>query len=167
MVGPILGAIPASVVALSQSPIQLLWVVIATLVMQQLENNLLVPRVMKKVVGINPFVSLLSISTFSALYGIGGALMAIPLAAIIQLLLDSFVFKREPEPSTLTTGRDRIGLLRYETQDLAVGLRNQGRKSKEGSTENVTQVDEVMDQIEYLADDLDKLLAQKSAEEAQ
>lgn len=165
MVGPVLGAITAGVVALSLSPIKLLWVVIATLVMQQLENNLLVPRVMRKVVGINPFVSLLSIATFSALYGIGGAVMAIPMAAILQLLLDSFVFKREPEASTLSTGRDQLGLLRYETQDFAMGLRNQARESKEGTKDSVTQVDEVMDQMEHMADDLDQLLAEKALEE--
>ena len=165
MVGPLLGALPAGIVALSQSPIQLLWVVVATLIMQQLENNLLVPRVMSQVVGINPFVSLLSIATFSSLYGIAGAVMAIPLAAILQILLYSFVFKKEPEASTLSTGRDRLSLLRYETQDFAMGLRNQTRASKEGSKESVTQVDEVMDQMEQMATDLDQLLAQKGEEE--
>lgn len=167
MVGPILGAIPAAVIALTQSPLKLLFVVIATLIVQQLENNLLVPRIMSKVVGINPFVSLLSIATFSGLYGIGGALMAIPLAAIIQLLLDSFLFKREPEASTLSTGRNRLGLLRYETQDFAMGLRNQSRASKQGSSDEISQVDEVMDQMEQLAEDLDRLLVEKEQEAAQ
>ena len=53
---------------------------------------MLVPRVMRKAVGVNPFVSLLAIFAFSSLFGIAGALMAIPMAAIIQLLLDRFVF---------------------------------------------------------------------------
>ena len=59
MIGPLLGAIPAAVIALTISPNMLIWVVVATVVIQQLENNLLVPRVMKKAVGVNPFVSLL------------------------------------------------------------------------------------------------------------
>ena len=60
--------------------------VVAPTIIQQVENNLLVPRVMKKAVGVNPFVSLLSIFAFSSLFGIAGALMAIPTAAIIQTL---------------------------------------------------------------------------------
>lgn len=167
MVGPLIGALPAGVIALSQSPVQLVWVLIATVVMQQLENNLLVPRVMNKVVGINPFVSLLSIATFSSLYGIAGALMAIPLAAILQLLLESFVFEREPEASTLSEGRAGLGLLRYATQDFATGLRNHARADKQGSPERIMKVDEIMDQMEHMADDLEQLLAQKETEESQ
>jgi predicted PurR-regulated permease PerM len=59
----------------------MIWVIVATLVIQQIENSLLVPRIMRKAVGINPFVSLLSIFAFSSLFGIAGALMAIPMAA--------------------------------------------------------------------------------------
>lgn len=137
----------------------LIWVVVATVVIQQLENNLLVPRVMKKAVGVNPFVSLLSIATFSALYGIGGALMAIPLAAIIQLVLENFVFNKEPDDTTLSENRGAANRLRYETQDFAQGMRNQVRQSKEGTTETVAQVDRFIEEMEGIAVDLDALLA--------
>ncbi|HNX46021.1 MAG TPA: AI-2E family transporter [Anaerolineaceae bacterium] len=159
MIGPLLGAIPAAVIALTISPIMLIWVVVATVVIQQLENNLLVPRVMKKAVGVNPFVSLLSIATFSALYGIGGALMAIPLAAIIQLVLENFVFNKEPDDTTLSENRGAANRLRYETQDFAQGMRNQVRQSKEGTTETVAQVDRFIEEMEGIAVDLDALLA--------
>ena len=159
MIGPLLGAIPAAVIALTISPIMLIWVVVATVVIQQLENNLLVPRVMKKAVGVNPFVSLLSIATFSALYGIGGALMAIPLAAIIQLVLENFVFIKEPDDTTLSENRGAANRLRYETQDFAQGMRNQVRQSKEGTTETVAQVDRFIEEMEGIAVDLDALLA--------
>jgi len=159
MIGPLLGAIPAAVIALTISPNMLIWVVVATVVIQQLENNLLVPRVMKKAVGVNPFVSLLSIATFSALYGIGGALMAIPLAAIIQLVLENFVFNKEPDDTTLSENRGAGNRLRYETQDFAQGMRNQVRQSKEGTTETVAQVDRFIEEMEGIAVDLDALLA--------
>lgn len=159
MIGPLLGAIPAAVIALTISPNMLIWVVVATVVIQQLENNLLVPRVMKKAVGVNPFVSLLSIATFSALYGIGGALMAIPLAAIIQLVLENFVFNKEPDDTTLSENRGAANRLRYETQDFAQGMRNQVRQSKEGTTETVAQVDRFIEEMEGIAVDLDALLA--------
>jgi predicted PurR-regulated permease PerM len=160
MVGPLLGAIPAAVIGLSIAPSKLVWVIVATLVIQQIENSVLVPRVMRKAVGVNPFVSLLAIFAFSSLFGIAGALMAIPIAAIIQLLLDRFVFHPGTMGSEGSAGRDYASRLRYEAQDLAQDLRKQARLKKEGSDRGVKQTDKVMDEIEAITTDLDSLLAQ-------
>ena len=160
MIGPLLGAIPAAVIALSIAPSKLVWVIVATLVIQQIENSVLVPRVMRKAVGVNPFVSLLAIFAFSSLFGIAGALMAIPMAAIIQLLLDRFVFHPAAMEPEVSAGRDYASRLRYEAQDLAQDLRKQARVKKEGSDRRVRQIDQVMDEIETITTDLDALLAQ-------
>ena len=160
MIGPLLGAIPAAIIALSIAPSKLVWVIVATLVIQQLENSLLVPRVMRRAVGVNPFVSLLAIFAFSSMFGIAGALMAIPMAAIIQLLLDRFVFHPAAMEPEVSAGRDYASRLRYEAQDLAQDLRKQARLKKEGSEQSVRQTDQVMDEIEALTTDLDSLLAQ-------
>ena len=160
MVGPLLGAVPAGLVALSIAPGRLVWVVVATIVIQQLENSLLVPRVMHKAVGVNPFVSLLAFFAFSSLLGLPGALMAIPMAAIIQLLLDRFVFHPDMMESEVSGGRDYASRLRYEAQGLAQDLRKQARLKKNGSEGWVKQIDQVMDEIEAITTDLDSLLAQ-------
>jgi hypothetical protein len=162
MIGPLLGAIPAGVIALSIGPTKLIWVIVATIIIQQLENSLLVPRVMRKAVGINPFVSLLSLFAFSSLFGIAGALMAIPIAAIAQLLLDRFVFHPATLESEISPGRDLASRLRYEAQDLAQDLRKQARLKKGGSDLSIKQVDQVLDEIETITTDLDSLLAQVS-----
>ncbi len=127
LVGPLLGAIPAALVALSIAPSKLVWVIVATLVIQQVENSVLVPRIMRKAVGVNPFVSLLAIFAFSSLFGIAGALMAIPIAAMLQLLLDRFIFHPDTSGSEVSAGRDYASRLRYEAQDLAQDLRKQAR----------------------------------------
>jgi predicted PurR-regulated permease PerM len=160
LVGPLLGAIPAALVALTLGPDKLGWVVVATVVIQQIENSLLVPRVMRKAVGVNPFVSLLALFAFSSLLGIAGALMAIPMAAIIQILLNRFVFERGAPETELSSGRDLGGRLRYEAQDLARDLRRQARRTRAGSDRTIRQTDRVMDEIETLATDLDMLLAE-------
>lgn len=160
MVGPLLGAIPAALIALSIAPSKLIWVIVATLIIQQLENSLLVPRVMRKAVGVNPFVSLLAIFAFSSLFGIAGALMAIPIAAMIQLLLNRFVFYPGVTEAEGSTGRDYASRLRYEAQGLAQNLRKQARLNKGGSDSRVRQIDQVMDEIEAITTDLDALLAQ-------
>lgn len=160
MVGPLLGAIPAAVIALSISPAKLVWVIVASLVIQQLENSLLVPRVMRKAVGVNPFVTLLAIFAFSSLFGVAGALMAIPIAAILQLILDRFVFRSATPEAALSPGRDYASRLRYEAQSLAQDLRMQSRLRNEGSDQWLAQADHVMDEIEAITTDLDSLLAQ-------
>ena len=162
MIGPLLGAIPAGVIALSIAPSKLIWAIAATIVIQQIENSLLVPRVMRKAVGINPFVSLLSIFAFSSLFGIAGALMAIPIAAIVQILLDRFVFHPGTIESEVSPGRDLTSRLRYEAQDLAQDLRKQARLKKGGSDIKIKQVDQMLDEIETITTDLDSLLAQVS-----
>jgi predicted PurR-regulated permease PerM len=89
--GPALGAIPALLVALSIDPSKALWVVIATGVIQLLENTVLVPRIMKHSMGVNPIIVLLSLIAFGSVFGFVGALLALPLAAIIQLLVSRVV----------------------------------------------------------------------------
>jgi len=160
MVGPLLGAIPAAMVGLSIAPAKLVWVIVATVVIQQLENSLLVPRVMRKAVGVNPFVSLLAIFAFGSIFGLAGVLMAIPMAVIIQLLLSRFVFGPEAAEPEVAAGRDYASRLRYEARDLAQGLRRQARFTKGGSDLRVKQIDQVMDEIEAITTDLDALLAQ-------
>ena len=166
MIGPLLGAIPAGLVALSIAPEKLVWVVVATIVIQQLENSFLVPRVMRKAVGVNPFVTLLALFAFSSLFGIVGALMAIPMAAIIQLLINRFVFHPSAMEPEVSAGRDYASRLRYEALDFAQDLRKQARLKKGGSDLRIKQIDQVMDEIETIATDLDILLAQTSTSDA-
>jgi predicted PurR-regulated permease PerM len=160
MVGPLLGAIPAMLVALAIGPEKLVLVIVATVIIQQLENSLLVPRVMSKAVGVNAFVSLLAFFAFSLMLGFAGALMAIPMAAILQLLLERFVFHPGVTEAEASTGRDYASRLRYEAQDLAQDLRKQARLKKGGSDQQVKQIDQVLDEIETITTDLDSLLAQ-------
>jgi hypothetical protein len=167
MIGPFLGAIPAALVGLSLGLDKLIWVLIASVIIQQLENAILVPRVMKRTVGVNPFVTLLALFAFGTLFGVTGALMAIPLAAIIQLILDHFVFKQKNVKMEASDGRDYASRVRYEAQDLVQDLRKQVRERKRGSEQKIVQTEYMLDEIETLAANLDELLAQSnSLEEA-
>jgi predicted PurR-regulated permease PerM len=160
LVGPLLGAIPAALVGLSLGPDKLVWVIVATVVIQQLENSLLMPRVMRTTVGVNPFVSLLALFAFSSLLGLAGALMAIPMAVLITLLLDRFVFSPTAIDPEVSTGRDYASRLRYETQGLAQDLRRQARLNKGTADLKAVQTDQMLDEIEAITTDLDSLLAQ-------
>jgi predicted PurR-regulated permease PerM len=167
MIGPILGAVPAGLVALSVAPNKIIWVIVATLIIQQLENSLLVPRIMKSTVGVNPFVTLLALFAFGTLFGVAGALMAIPMAAIAQLALNHFVFKSATVEMEPTEGRNYASRLRYEAQDLIQDLRKQARNKKRGSEIKIMQIEHVMDEIETITTNLDSLLAQANISEGE
>ena len=167
MLGPALGAVPASLVALSIAPTKVIWVIVATIIIQQTENSLLVPRIMKSTVGVNPFVTLLSLFAFGSLFGIAGALMAIPMAAIVQLALNHFVFAPPIPQLEVTEGRNYASRIRYEAQDLIQDLRKQARHKKRGSDEKILQTEQLMDEIETITSDLDTLLAEANAPDAQ
>jgi predicted PurR-regulated permease PerM len=154
IIGPTLGAIPAVLVALSLDSSKIVWVVLATVVIQGLENYFLVPRVMGKSVGVSPFVILLSLAAFTSLIGLPGALLAIPMAAILQIILDRLVFS-EPVEDKNVSGRDYFSMLRLEAQDLTRDIRMQLRQ-KETPTDDRT--DQIEDQIELITRDLDELL---------
>jgi len=86
--GPALGAVPALLAALSTDSGKAVWVLVATGVIQAMENIWLVPRIMKNSMGVNPIIILLSLVAFGSVFGFAGALLALPLAAIIQLIFD-------------------------------------------------------------------------------
>ena len=89
--GPVLGAIPALLVALSVQPSKAIWVLVATGVIQMVENIWLVPRIMRSSMGVNPILILLSLVMFGSVFGFPGALLALPLAAIIQLIIERII----------------------------------------------------------------------------
>lgn len=86
IVGPLLGAIPAVIVGFTVSPITGVLVAAIYGVIQMLENNVLVPRIMSSNVGLNPLVIIIAIVAGSTLNGIVGAVLAIPLAGALQVL---------------------------------------------------------------------------------
>jgi predicted PurR-regulated permease PerM len=83
-VGPIIGPVPAVVVALFHNPITALWVVLMFVALQQLEGHVVAPQVFRISLRINPILIILSLLIGYQLYGIAGALVALPAAAVIR-----------------------------------------------------------------------------------
>lgn len=95
VVGPILSAIPAVIVAATVSPQKALLVIIFFVVQQQLENHILVPRVMSRQVGVSPVTVIVALLIGGRLLGVLGALLAVPTAAIVQVLVSELLESRE------------------------------------------------------------------------
>jgi predicted PurR-regulated permease PerM len=84
--GPVLAAIPAVLIALTVSPLTAAYTLIGFVLIQAVESYLLVPKVMEKTVGLHPVVVVLTIVAGSALLGIMGALLAVPLTASTKVI---------------------------------------------------------------------------------
>lgn len=95
IVGPWLGGIPAVIVALTHGWQTAVIVGLIILGMQTLENWFLVPRVMRGAVGLTPLAVFLAILAGTQLMGIPGAVLAIPIAATIQVILTDWIDQRK------------------------------------------------------------------------
>ncbi len=174
MIGPVIAAVPAALVAATLGPDKLLWVLLLSVVIQSAENNILVPRIMDRAVGVNAIVTLLAITAFSLLFGILGALLAVPLAAVIQVLLDRYLFSvgsqmMEEEDDAVhaieSSGQRGVSeVLRLEAADLASDVRKQLRSSDTDASPEIAAIEDL---IELTATDLYALLAGESAAHAE
>ncbi len=94
--GPILASIPALFLAFSQGgAIKFLFVLIMYIVIQQIENHLLVPKVMERAVGLNPIVSIVAVLIGAKLAGVAGALLAIPVATALSVFVKDVLQKHK------------------------------------------------------------------------
>ncbi len=85
MIGPMLAAVPALLVALPQGGSTVLSVVIAFVIIQQIESNVLVPYVQKRAVELPPVVALFSTVIFGLLFGVLGLIFAVPLVVMLMI----------------------------------------------------------------------------------
>ncbi len=118
MVGPVVGAVPALIVAASLPMPTVIWVGVAFVFIQLIESNILVPRLVGKAVGIHPVGSILALALGFQLGGVIGALFAVPLAGLLWVLVSTAVrawrdkrieLQRTADPATV---RRRLAMRR-------------------------------------------------------
>ena len=93
-IGPITAAIPGIIIGLSISPVTGLAVGALALLIQQLENYVLVPKIMEKSVGVSPLITLLALAKGFRIAGVGGALLAIPATITLQVLASEYIYSK-------------------------------------------------------------------------
>jgi len=97
VVGPILAAIPAIALAATVSPHTALFTALYCWGQQFVENNFLVPRIMERQVGVSPVTIMISLLVGSTLLGFLGAILAVPTAAIVQVLVQEYLNNDDAE----------------------------------------------------------------------
>lgn len=98
IIGPIIAAVPAVLIGLTVSPLLAILVAGLYLAIQQIESHVVVPQVMGRAVGLNPILVILAVTVGARLLGIGGALLAVPIAVVIQVILQENLEVEEKVP---------------------------------------------------------------------
>ncbi|MBI2034678.1 MAG: AI-2E family transporter [Candidatus Levybacteria bacterium] len=88
--GPILSAVPAIIIALTISPSMAFLIIGLYIIIQALENNILVPKIMQRAVGLNPVVVIIGVIIGANLLGVAGALLSIPFISLLTVLYRGF-----------------------------------------------------------------------------
>jgi predicted PurR-regulated permease PerM len=111
-IGPIIGPLPAVLLALFQDPISAVWLILAFVGLQQLEGHVVAPQVFRISLRINPILIIVSLLIGDQLYGIAGALVSLPVIAVIRQTLLYLRRHLVLEPWPMLAGTDPgIGLL--------------------------------------------------------
>lgn len=90
--GPIIGAVPSTLLILIESPIKALWFVVFVLALQQLDGNVIGPKILGNTTGLSSFWVLFSILLFGGLWGFVGMIVGVPLFAVIYDIIKKLVF---------------------------------------------------------------------------
>lgn len=100
LIGPVVSAVPAVLVAWGTSPLLALTVVALYIIVQQVENNIVVPMVMRRSVGLSPLVTILALMIGNRFAGVLGAILAVPIVLVVQVMIGTFLkesLKPKPE----------------------------------------------------------------------
>lgn len=84
--GPYIGAVPALALALTVSPWKALWTAAVFIIVQQIDNIILSPRIMKGKLGLHPVTTIMAVIAGGRIFGIAGLLFSVPLAAMLKIL---------------------------------------------------------------------------------
>lgn len=89
-VGPVIGGIPIVIIAFLDSPIKALIAIALIALIQQVESNFIVPKVMQRSVGLSPVIIILALLIGGKLFGIVGAILAVPVAAMVSVIIQEW-----------------------------------------------------------------------------
>ncbi len=110
--GPFIGAIPATLLILIQNPIKALWFVLFVLVLQQVDGNIIGPKILGNTTGLSSFWVLFAILLFGGLWGFAGMIVGVPLFAVIYDVIKKLVIhglRRNEELDMLNSYHDQFG----------------------------------------------------------
>jgi predicted PurR-regulated permease PerM len=92
--GPIIGTVPAVILGFTVSPWAAFWAVVVFVIANQIEANILAPWILSRSTNLHPVTVLISLLIGAGLLGLLGALLAVPIAALLKVILEDYLFNR-------------------------------------------------------------------------
>ena len=92
--GPFIGAVPSAVILLIIEPVSALKFVIMVLILQQIDGNIIGPKILGTSIGINGFWVLFSIILFGGLFGFWGMLLGVPVFVVIYTIINNLIVRK-------------------------------------------------------------------------
>ena len=171
LIGPVLAAVPALLVALPLGMPTVFTVIGYATIVQLLESNLLVPRIMRGAVGTSPLIGLFAVLAFGTLYGIMGVFIAIPMAAVLQVIIDRVVINGEPDLAPATANAPQVDALLVRVHHLRQQMRTRlrARETRMGFDPDTADhvVDAVDQRIEEAVGQVESIIATTQLQLAQ
>jgi len=122
--GPFIGAIPTVLLVLIQSPIHALYLAIFILILQQVDGNIIGPKILGDTTGLSPFWVLTSILVAGGLFGFFGMLLGVPVFAVIYYILQQII-KYQMEKRSLSSETEKyVELISIDENTLSMNYRN-------------------------------------------
>ena len=127
--GPLIGAIPCTLILLLINPLSALWFLVFILILQQLDGNVIGPFIMGDYVGLSPFFIMLAIMVGGGLFGFPGMLLGVPIFALIYAIVRATSETRLRARNLPTDSDAYIGI----QKDLDLELKQQEGETHETS----------------------------------
>ena len=94
-IGPMAALIICGLIVLFQDPTKAMWTALFLLGIQQVDGFVLTPLIVGKKLKVSPFLVIVAILAGGAIFGVVGVLLAIPVAAVVQMIMMTYIFKRD------------------------------------------------------------------------
>ncbi len=134
--GPFIGAIPSALLVLIAEPRKVIWFLLFILALQQLDGNIIGPKILGSRIGLSSFWMLFSIIVFGSMFGIVGMIVGVPLFAVAYDLLTGYV-NSKLERKNMPTDDDyydipcvEIGLVRDDNEPIEIEQRDYPAEDK-------------------------------------
>ena len=136
--GPFIGAIPSAILILFASPIKCLHFIIIIVIIQQLDGNLIKPKILGNTLGLSPFWVLFACTFFGSLWGVAGMLIGAPLMACIYMIVKELIENRLYRRGLMTETDDYMDLDRVDETEM-FRMMVEGGENAEGTSPSESQ----------------------------
>ncbi len=106
--GPLIGAVPATIITLFDNPVKALWLIIFIFALQQFDGLILGPKILGDSIGVSPFWIIFSITVGGKLFGLLGMFLGVPVIGVIRLVVNRFIDK-QLELKNIRLEKSKIG----------------------------------------------------------